>query len=55
MIVVLALSTLASGLVRFNLKKTRSIMGDLLAAGSYDMIDTLTSGTVQKAEAGNLF
>jgi len=40
-------------LVRFNLKKTRSMMGDLLAAENYDMIDMLTSGTVEHAAAGH--
>ena len=53
-VLLLALTTtMVSGeLVRFNLKKTRSMMGDLLAAENYDMIDMLTSGTVEQAAAG---
>ena len=52
-IFLLTLASLTYGLVRFELKKTRSMMGDLLAARNFDMIEDLSTLTKEKTEAGH--
>jgi len=49
---VLLLVSLASGLVRFQLKKTRSVMEDLVASMSFEEIKTLKEHTRRQALKG---
>lgn len=49
---VLLLLALVSGLVRFQLKRTTSIVDDLISSRSYDTINVLRENTWRKVEAG---
>ena len=51
-VTVLLLVTLASGLVRFQLKKTRSVMDDLVASMSFEEIERLNDHTKKEALKG---
>lgn len=51
-VTILLLVTLASGLVRFQLKKTRSVMDDLVASMSFEEIERLNDHTKKEALKG---
>ncbi|XP_063677589.1 cathepsin D-like [Bolinopsis microptera] len=51
-VTILLLVTLTSGLVRFQLKKTRSVMDDLVASMSFEEIERLNDHTKKEALKG---